>query len=81
MYFKCLDSEGHWHWIADVIDIAKLDGINVSNQKPELIGKKSKTNPHIISLTTAHGPRLLELYGTKAYLCNDDTGATLDTVI
>jgi hypothetical protein len=88
MYFKCLDNQGNWHWIADVTTISKyssLDDIPNYHGEPqtEKIGLPTErsTHPHVIKLHSPKGENIYEFFGTKGYLCNDETGATLDTVI
>ena len=90
MILKFKDRAGQWSWVAGVDELQQLgkalnhrelmDEYDV--ESVEYLGDANATNipPSVIYAVTNGEPRLLAVNCTEAYLCNSETGSTIDVV-
>lgn len=85
MILKFQDHEKNWGWIAGVDELQQLGRESVSPfdydvNEVELLGESDGSPPIYMLIISDGAPRVLALNCTQAYLCHDETGATIDIV-
>lgn len=85
MILKFQDHEKNWSWISGVDELQQLgrepvDPVDYDVHEAELIGESDGTPPVYILIMSSGEPRVLALNCRQAYLCHDETGATIDIV-
>lgn len=89
MIIKFLDHDDQWTWINGIDEITKIGYLNPGSLdllefdalEVEMFGESNGSLPLIISINSNAVKRLIAIHAKQAYICNSESGSTLDILI
>lgn len=89
MIIKFLDHDNQWTWINSINEITKIGYINPGSldllefdaSEVEMFGESNGSLPLIVSINTNTSKRLIAINAKQAYICNSESGSTIDILI